>query len=419
MPFNGSGVFSIVNTFVPGTTIFSSAVNANFTDIATGLSTTVLKDGSQTITADIPMAGFGFTGLGRLGSQAPITVASAATTDILSQSSLFIIISGTGTITSFGADAASRRNQTKFVRATGSFTITHSASIACPGSANIVAKSGDTFIVTSDSSSNCFIRAYQRFYGMPGQVVTPGFIFGLTLSNDGSDATNDIDIDVGYATDSADAVVMNLASALVKRSDANWAVGTNQGMLDTGAIGNGWYYVFLIERADTGVVDVLCSLSATAPTMPANYGNKRRIGAFFRTGGAIKAFVQVDDRFMWKVPVNDITQGNPGTSAQTPTLTIPPIRVDADILVVLTDTTPAVSTEIFVSSPDQTDTAASAAVFTFVTANAGATVPAFAGGECHVSTSNGTVRYRLSSSTADHAVSINTNGWTDHRGRLS
>lgn len=64
MPFNGSGVFSIVNTFVPGTTIFSSAVNTNFSDIATGLSTTVLKNGTQTITASIPMSGFGFTNVG-------------------------------------------------------------------------------------------------------------------------------------------------------------------------------------------------------------------------------------------------------------------------------------------------------------------------------------------------------------------
>ncbi len=39
MPFNGAGVFTIINTFVPGTTIFSSAMNANFTDIATGLTT--------------------------------------------------------------------------------------------------------------------------------------------------------------------------------------------------------------------------------------------------------------------------------------------------------------------------------------------------------------------------------------------
>ncbi len=64
MPFNGSGVFSIVNTFVPGTTIFSAAVNANYSDIATGLSTAVLKDGTQTITANIGMAGFKFTSLG-------------------------------------------------------------------------------------------------------------------------------------------------------------------------------------------------------------------------------------------------------------------------------------------------------------------------------------------------------------------
>ena len=64
MPFNGSGVFSIVNTFVPGTTIFSSAVNANYSDIATGLSTAILKDGTQTVTADIPMSGHKFTNLG-------------------------------------------------------------------------------------------------------------------------------------------------------------------------------------------------------------------------------------------------------------------------------------------------------------------------------------------------------------------
>lgn len=63
MPFNGSGSFSIVNTFVPGTTILSSTVNQNFSDIATGLSTTVLKNGTQIITDDIPMAAHKFTGL--------------------------------------------------------------------------------------------------------------------------------------------------------------------------------------------------------------------------------------------------------------------------------------------------------------------------------------------------------------------
>lgn len=51
MPYNGSGVFSILNTFVPNTTILSSAVNANFTDIATGLSDVLTRDGQAGMTA--------------------------------------------------------------------------------------------------------------------------------------------------------------------------------------------------------------------------------------------------------------------------------------------------------------------------------------------------------------------------------
>jgi hypothetical protein len=51
MPFNGSGTFSIVNTFVPNTTILSSAVNQNFTDIATGLSDCLTRDGQAGMTA--------------------------------------------------------------------------------------------------------------------------------------------------------------------------------------------------------------------------------------------------------------------------------------------------------------------------------------------------------------------------------
>lgn len=51
MPFNGSGSFSIVNTFIPNTTILSAAVNANFTDIATGLSDVLTRDGQAGMTA--------------------------------------------------------------------------------------------------------------------------------------------------------------------------------------------------------------------------------------------------------------------------------------------------------------------------------------------------------------------------------
>lgn len=61
-----AGVFSINSTGQPvvtGTVISSTVFNAFTSDIATGLSTCVLKDGTQTVTANIPMSNFKFTGL--------------------------------------------------------------------------------------------------------------------------------------------------------------------------------------------------------------------------------------------------------------------------------------------------------------------------------------------------------------------
>jgi len=61
-----SGVFSINTSGQPvvtGTVISSTVFNALTADLATGLSTCVLKDGTQTITGNIPMSSFKFTGL--------------------------------------------------------------------------------------------------------------------------------------------------------------------------------------------------------------------------------------------------------------------------------------------------------------------------------------------------------------------
>jgi hypothetical protein len=112
-----------------------------------------------------------------------------------------------------------------------------------------------------------------------------GFVYGLTLTTNGTDATNDIDIAAGAARSDDDTANMLRASTLVKQTDAAWAVGTNAGSLDTGAVGNNRYALWLIKRPDTSVVDVLSSLSFTAPTMPADYTVKALIGEFTRAGG--------------------------------------------------------------------------------------------------------------------------------------
>lgn len=66
MPYNGSGTFTLYspgNPVVTGTTISSTWANNTLTDLATGLSTALTKDGQTTPTANIPMGGFKLTGL--------------------------------------------------------------------------------------------------------------------------------------------------------------------------------------------------------------------------------------------------------------------------------------------------------------------------------------------------------------------
>jgi len=161
-----------------------------------------------------------------------------------------------------------------------------------------------------------------------------GHIYGLTLSNNVTDPTNDIDIAAGEAASTeANPVLMVLSSAITKRLDAAWAVGSGNGGLDTGSIANTTYHIWLIQRSDTGVVDALFSTSATSPTMPTNYDRKRRIGAIIRSAGAILAFNQVLKRFILSSPVLEVS--STATRAASPeTVTVPVgVPVQANIRV--------------------------------------------------------------------------------------
>lgn len=249
-------------------------------------------------------------------------IASAATTDLGSVASQNINITGTTTITSFGTAAA---GAVKFCRNGGAgLTITHNAtSLILPGAANIQSVQGDHFRALSLGSGNWVVTDYTRVNALP---LYQGLEFGLTIANNTTDATNDIDIAVGaILNDTAPNKLMSLASGLTKQLDAAWAVGTNQGMRDTGSIADGWWYIYAIQRSDTGVVEVLASLSATAPTMPANYDRKRLIGAIVRESGAIRTFRMYPDRWVsWDIPPADLNStGTVSTAGALVTLTAP------------------------------------------------------------------------------------------------
>lgn len=183
-------------------------------------------------------------------------------------------------------------------------------------------------------------------------------IQGLTYANNGSDATNDIDIAVGGAMDSTSARMMVLSAALTKKIDAPWAVGSNQGGLDTGSASDTDYYIWLINRSDTDVTDVLFSTSATSPTMPTNYNYKRLIGWFRRASSAIVAFKTYELtggglEFAWVTIATDVTE-TIGTSRSTVSLA----RVPSGISIVATIAVESnLQYAVNVSCPDQADIA--------------------------------------------------------------
>jgi hypothetical protein len=249
-------------------------------------------------------------------------------------------------------------------------------------------------------------------------TVINNYLTGLTLSNSAGDPTNDIDIAAGYCADSTNAVMMT-GAALTKQLDAAWAVGTNAGGLDTGSIANTTYHVWLIKRSDTGVVDVLYSTSASAPTMPTNYTYKRRIGSIVRTGAAIKTFIQDGNDFRWKVPIEDINVTNPGTSAVTRTLTLPTgIRVKAFVSLLSYGTgTAAMPQSIFLSDLSLTDSVANIGILS-VSTYVDTTLLAQLGALVEVYTNTSAqIRSRVQVSTANTGMVIGTQGWEDTRGK--
>lgn len=170
--------------------------------------------------------------------------------------------------------------------------------IVDPDSAELI--NGNATLKITDGLSAIIICTGTAFMTLGDFQLSPkGHLHGLTLSNNGSDATNDIDIAIGEcASDVAPFYRMVLASSITKRLDAAWAVGTNQGgRMSAAAITDTTYHVWLIQRSDTGVVDVGFDVSATSPTMPTNYDRKRRIGSIIRASGAIVRFVQVGNVF--------------------------------------------------------------------------------------------------------------------------
>lgn len=333
MPFNGSGVFNLVYTFVNdaanGIKILASRQDTQWQDLATnGFGNTLTRDGQGSASANLPMNGFKHTNVAN----------GSAATD----------------------------------------------------------------------------------YAAYGQLTTavaafPGFLGGLTLSTAGSSGT--FGIAVGAAVDSTNALFMSLASAFTKTTGA-FVAGTGNGALDASTIANStWYHVFLI--GDPLIMpDVLISLSATAPTLPAGYTVFRRIGAMKTDSSAhwIK-FSQKGNQFLWSVPLMDVAGTVPASGAAASVALTTPLGVQTDALFSVRYAYNATVDYALITALDQADTQPGTGQFQAILQT---TAPGFNMNYSVRTDTSQQIRVRICQNGGGGPTAlfaINTNGWVDTRGQ--
>jgi hypothetical protein len=251
--------------------------------------------------------------------------------------------------------------------------------------------------------------------GLVSSFALRSYIAGCTLSTAGSSIT--MSIAAGQATDSTNTVLMTLSA--IAKTTAAWVVGTAVGGLDTGAIANStWYHFYMIRRPDTGITDVVFSLSASAPTLPTNYTQYRRIGAGLTNGsGQWVLFVQIGDDFYWTtVPTLDVNTTTLGATATTFTLTNVPagVRVLARMNMEVGNASTA---SVYLYPMDVTDQAITAAASPLATVG-----PCVAGSvlfekvEIYTNTS---AQIRAVASAASSTLRVAILGYRDTRGKDS
>jgi hypothetical protein len=135
---------------------------------------------------------------------------------------------------------------------------------------------------------------------------TPTRIIPGTLVLSWVDATT-LGTSVGSVMDDTFSYALSLTGAFTKTLGA-WAVGTgNGGKMSAAAMAaSTTYHVYLIRKDSNGSIDCGFDVSAIAPTMPAGYTYKRRIGCF-RTDGAaeIVNFYQIGNMFRFMAQKDD------------------------------------------------------------------------------------------------------------------
>ena len=286
-------------------------------------------------------------------------------------------------------------------------------------------------------------------FGLPGQgpiqrfearealgFLPPGHIYGLTLSNDTTDATNDIALSQGAARSTCtivdgtpstywrDQVDLDIPVSIIKQLDVAFAPenyddgvwppqasGGRSGGRSTSSLSNTWWHGILAGGGGLKP-DLFFHDSATQSSILAEmqklggYTSYRRIGAVRRVSAALMAFRQFGDNFIIITPTQDFGNATPGISVNTGTL----VNVPTGIFVIAHLAIESDAQLVYVKPTFVTDQAPSASAAPFASSYA-------------AGVANGNVQYVITDTSAQFTYRLSANnafrcaalGWTDWR----
>ncbi len=236
----------------------------------------------------------------------------------------------------------------------------------------------------------------------------------VTIANNSSDASHDIDFSAGWMYDSTGVYKMLLSSTMTKRIDASWAAGTGNGGLFSGTVANHtWYYCFIIRKDSDGSIDAGFDTSVTAANIPSGYTAYRRVGAFRTDSSAnIIGFHQHGIEFWYDLQIAAYKATNPGTSSVTVTLNDVMPSSEAILNVALTADN-VLSTRVYlVVQPTWGTTSPSSSIFLLTAHQNNPTTSS-----CQIRVpvdSSREIKYQVSFSASETKVGMTILGWVDY-----
>ncbi|QIG67661.1 hypothetical protein EVB51_044 [Rhizobium phage RHph_Y17] len=181
------------------------------------------------------------------------------------------------------------------------------------------------------------LQKAQAITNLGASNLSPDFIQGMLLSNDGGNPNTHINVATGFCKSGG--ILLTNNATLTKRLDQAWAAGTGSGGLDTGTKANNTtYFLYALQKASDGSFDWVYSTSATVAgvntALLTGYTVVMCLGVVITdASGNIRQFIMYpNDEYSWATPARDLTNTTTGTAGALIPLSVPNgVKVKANL----------------------------------------------------------------------------------------